>query len=317
MADGVHEARGRGADSGPPCGDLPEGRNAAVGGTGAATFILHVGRHKTATSALQAFLAANAGLLAQEFGILYPETGRNPRRCYHHPVFETAVERGDPLDPQVVAAIVEEARRQSCSTILLSSEVLGRHDVPCEQLAKVRDSFAPHRVVIVVYLRRQDTFLPSIYAEWVKKGLIAAPTTIRDIDPLLDHCDFVERYHRVFGRAAVVVRSYDAAARRGIFDDFLGSIGVARIDGFRYPAARVNERLPWRYIALLRLANRRRWQRRLVADRRVRAAALWLYRRFPGFMDTPEPLSASERRSLLERFEERNAALWAENSTRP
>jgi hypothetical protein len=295
-------------------GDLPAGEDGApvdAAGIDAAThpltFVLHVGRHKTATSALQAFFAANAGHLARGFGVAYPVTGRHPTRCYHHAIFEGAVERGEPLDAQQVAAIVAEATGASCSTVLLSSEVLGRHNLTCDQLAQVRSSLAPHRVVVVVYLRRQDRFLPSIYAEWIRKGLIAAPTTIHDIDPCLDYSAFVDRYRRVFG-PDIVVRSYDDAARDGIFDDFLRAIGISPA-GFRYPTARANERLPWRYIALLRLANRHAWQRRLVADRRVEAVARWLGRRFPRLMDAPAPLSAGDAEALLARFEKSNAAI--------
>jgi hypothetical protein len=276
---------------------------------GSSSIILHVGRHKTGTTSLQSFFALNYSLLARKFGILYPVTGRNRKKNYHHPVFKKLINHEKHIDPELIAAIFEESASMNTGTILLSSEMLGRPGISDDQLEKLKDAFSGHEIKIIIYFRRQDTFLLSMYANGVRRGQLAAPKTIHDMDVALDYLAFAQRYARVFGRDAIIVRSYDNALRSGIFADMLETLGVKDCNEFRRPTARLNKRLPWRYLELLRVANKHRWQRYIIGHKWTQKFAHWLNRCFPVFMDNPKPLDSTECRSLLSQYEDKNAEL--------
>jgi hypothetical protein len=269
--------------------------------------LLHIGRHSTGTTALQQFLALNAELLLREAGILYPMAGRDTIKHYHHLVFRDVLDKKRHIDPQLLATIFAEARNSNARKILLSSETLSRPGFTESKIKLVKESFDGNDLRMIIYLRRQDDFLQSRYAAMVRRGDLTAPMTIHDIRPSLDYYNFLGRYEKVLGIDAMTVRIYDDAVRTNLFDDFLGVLGVRDTRKFVVPGAWTNRRLPWRYVALLRLANRHRWQRKIVGHRRMQQLARWLSNHFPDFMDAPKPLGLAERSALLERYESRNA----------
>lgn len=261
--------------------------------------ILHVGRHKTGTSAIQSLLAVNDELLAGEYGILYPRTGRDPRKNYHHPLFSPLVDDMLPLDQAQIQTIMQEAHERNCHTVLLSSEILGRKGLTDDQLRGVRDAFVNHEINVILYFRRQDFFLESTYANRIRMGLLKAPTKIQDLDASLDYFQFANRYAAIFGKFSLIVRSYDEATATGLFESFLSILGISSSDVFSRPTSRVNQRLPWRYLELIRHANRWHWARRLALLSIVSRTAIELSRIFPGFMDRPRPLSQEQRRQIV------------------
>lgn len=278
-------------------------------------FLLHAGRHKTGTSALQRFFAANDRVLLGH-GILYPRSGRSGIG-HHHDVFAASVATKSPIDGAILDAILAEAAGAGAGRILLSSEMLSRPGLTADYLATVRDSFpaGPGRLRVILYFRKQDDFLKSTYAELVKRGKLAAPRTIHDTAKGLDYAAFAEKYRGVFGAENLVVRDYDRAARTDLFDDALAVLGIPGSAGFRRPSVPANQRLPWRYLALLRHANRRPWQRNLLVHDRTQKAVRFLGRRFPGFMETPEPLTAAESAALLEQYRASNDTFRAQYLT--
>ncbi|ABW26941.1 hypothetical protein [Acaryochloris marina] len=261
--------------------------------------LLHVGRHKSGTSAIQAFLALNDELLAEEYGVLYPQIGRDPKGNYHHPLFRPLVENMVPLDQAKLHKIQQEAQDRNCHTILLSSEMLSRIKLSEDHLKGVRDAFQGHEIRVILYFRQQDSFLRSTYAHRIKIGFVAAPTKIQDLDPAMDYFEFANRYASIFGKHALTIRSYDEDTAKGLFESFLSIMDIPLSDAFSRPTSRVNQRLPWRYIELIRHANRWPWTRKLAMHRYVHRTAINLLRQFPDFMDSPEPLSPEQGHQIV------------------
>ncbi|TIV96220.1 MAG: hypothetical protein E5V77_14755, partial [Mesorhizobium sp.] len=82
------------------------------------TIILHIGVHKTGTSALQAFLALNAALLLQH-GVFYqPTTSEWPN---HNPLAVAFMPGSNDHGPTRLAMTLAEAEGK---TLLISSEML-------------------------------------------------------------------------------------------------------------------------------------------------------------------------------------------------
>ncbi len=276
-----------------------------------AEIVLHVGRHKTGTTALQSFLALNEDRLLEREGVLYPRTGRDPRNHYHHSLFRDVVEAGRPMDASLVAEVLDESKRRGARRVLLSSEMLSRKSVTGDQLQEIRNSFGNNSVSIIVYLRRQDALLQSMYAERVRRGLLAAPDTIHDIDVCLDFHAFIRTYAAVFGNTAITIRVYEHAAQN-IFKDFLEALGAAFDSEYILPERRRNERLPWSYVELLRRANATALGRKLALHPLIRRTAIAMSQLFPNAMDRPKPMTADERESLIQTYRDSNARLAQE-----
>jgi hypothetical protein len=254
----------------------------------------------------------NRELLAKRFGILYPKSGCDSWHHYHHPIFQDLIEHNQQVDSTLVESILTEATQQGISRILLSSEMLSRSTVTIEHLKEIRRSFGKHQITIVVYLRRQDGFLQSTYAERVKRGLLAVPATIQNIETELDYYRFIQKYATVFGAGSIKIRSFERAIAVGIYNDFLQVLGLSLDSEFRLPEKNVNTRWPWLYIELLRVANATKLTRKLMMNRWILATAIRLNRLFPTIMDNPKPLSLKAKKLINERYIESNNKLARE-----
>lgn len=131
------------------------------------TLYLHIGIYKTGTSALQHFCIENQNILLNQFGICYPEFGRNPKGIGAHHYFSMPVSpsrpdgyRGRSFSENCLC-IQEEAICKEAKHLLISSEAFCKVSdlsllAPILKLAQ--------RIKVIVYLRRQDEFLEAAYS---------------------------------------------------------------------------------------------------------------------------------------------------------
>ena len=119
------------------------------------TVLLHIGPHKTGTTAIQRTLAANSQALA-DHGLVYPEVGLNDDA--HHDL-GLMLERGEEARLEEMAALLSEQRGRA---IVLSSESFSSLAPPAiQRLQQMLAGFDEVRVV--TYLRN---FLEMPYAWW-------------------------------------------------------------------------------------------------------------------------------------------------------
>ncbi len=130
--------------------------------------ILHIGRHKTGTTAIQTLLSGNRDALAQR-GIYVPLAGlKRPGHQYlAQPMQREALGRSgvdDPNDLDVVRGFhAEVAALAADLAVAVSAESFQNCDP-----AVVRQAFARYRTRIVVYIRSQLEYLASSYAQRVQ-----------------------------------------------------------------------------------------------------------------------------------------------------
>jgi len=143
-------------------------------------FYIHIGLPKTATTTIQYFLTTHRDALLRR-GVLYPRSiAMSDGHAELHRVLGLAVEPESvpwlaglrkQLDGEdVIASLLKETRRTEADIVILSSEALAFMHRP----AALRQALAPHPVRILIYLRRQDSFLASFYNQLIKSGLYAA-----------------------------------------------------------------------------------------------------------------------------------------------
>lgn len=213
---------------------------------------LHVGSHKTGTTAIQHFAAAHRGELAAR-GLLYPGfdlVGNRPQRS-HLPLVRALHAPGsaENVRAEQVPEFLDQVRRRSEDLgldVLLSAESLYRVNRSTRErlIGLLRSRLPEHEVVPVAVLRRQDDLADSLYRNYVR-----AETTPYRVPPAWE--DYLAERPKLFrydltvrglediaGHEALVL-PYDRATKRQIIPAFFQALGVAVGDD-PLPARRVN-----------------------------------------------------------------------------
>lgn len=238
---------------------------------------LHIGTHKTGTTTIQHFLAANRQALRDQ-QLVYPDISlvgfKGPRT--HHRLAHAIVGRPGAGTRDDVRRFFDELRRdlRDGEAAIVSSEAFYRHVLPGEPggahenaggatrdtlpfVTAVRDCVGDFEVTVLVMLRRQDLFLESLYAEQVMRS-----NYVDGIDRFLEErlwlADYDARlatWAEVFGRDSLDVRVFDPAAfAQPIEREFLTRVGGHWDDGLR-PAVTRNATLPRCLIEYKRALN--------------------------------------------------------------
>ncbi|MBV9692997.1 MAG: hypothetical protein JO261_04790 [Alphaproteobacteria bacterium] len=183
--------------------------------------ILHIGTHKTGTSALQAFLASQSQRLCG-LSIRYVQAGREGRKAHHPLGWGIRGRRG--YKPDVWEPLRRELKSDTTPVKLISSEGLWFTDP-----AAVREQLGDTPVDrVVLYLRRQDKYLQSLYKQTVAGGREMAFDEWREEFHFRgNYLSVVSKWASVFGKDAIVIRPYERSGRTiDVVEDFLGVLGI-------------------------------------------------------------------------------------------
>lgn len=160
---------------------------------------------------------------------------------------------------------------------------------------------------LVVYLRRQDDFVESMYTQAIQEGAaLGFDEFLRGFDEpaALDYEQFVEAYACRFGHERVLVRVHGADGGRGAVDDFGRALGIAALQDGRW-RRHENRAMSRTALEIARCANPLldRCQRR-----RLREALQAASPKGPGGFGFFRP---EQRERFLERYAASNARLAA------
>ena len=234
------------------------------------TLFLHIGIHKTGTSAIQNVCLANQRELLAA-GILFPRAGFVAQPRFHPTA--TSGHSGlirflkAPSAPDVTKAgqaLLRQIESGSWNRLVLSSEALSSPHKrgPVESVHWFRQQ--GFEVKLIGYLRRQDRWLDSYYRERLKWD-VPEHRDARSIDEFwraegdvwLNYKARIGEWVAVVGREHAQIRSYeDVENPRGVVGDFLEIIGAdpAQLDLARSVGLH-NPSLPPAAADLLRAAN--------------------------------------------------------------
>lgn len=137
--------------------------------TAANAIVLHIGVHKTGSTALQAALQASRSELAGH-GILYPGRG-----AAHHDAAQALTgrtfgfsESGSKPAPRSWPRLVKAANKHK-GRVIISSEFFGRMRKPAVQRAAA--AFQPGRLHVFLAVRPLADLLPSSWQQYLKSGM--------------------------------------------------------------------------------------------------------------------------------------------------
>jgi hypothetical protein len=208
--------------------------------------ILHIGLEKTGTTTLHKFLDINREALLGHH-IFHPAAVAG-RRHWRLPLCVQKL-RGHLLQRQQGLLTEEDVQKlrvavrreledelsgaADADTVILSSELCSSRLVTDEELVGLRDLLLPlcGDFVVVVYIRRQDEYLISLYSTAVQSGSIAPldfPSNPNEI-ARYDYWDILSRWARVFGRERILCRRFERSSliSGDIVTDFLMTTGLS------------------------------------------------------------------------------------------
>lgn len=235
--------------------------------------ILHIGTHKTGTTALQRFLYANREPLAAH-GFHYA----TPPRLQEANLIANALNVGKKrVVRDFLAKHLECACRSGAHTILTSAEnfyamsvldAMQRREVCAnaverdDALIETLQSLMPQGIdvsEIVCYFRRPDRYAESLYSQHVKRGIIF-DGTFGEFLPIIRPALFYDKHMRAwsdaFGESNCTVRLYEPV-RADIVSDFVGDVmGIDDIVQFSRSHNQGNERVSRDLLEFKRVRNR-------------------------------------------------------------
>jgi len=196
---------------------------------------LHIGMTKTGSTAIQNFLERNRELLCEN-RILYPQTGlhfetrSDSKRTSGHQYLMLASKR---RDTDFFARVFSEiTTTPNIRKVIISTENMFL-DMSATDIEKLHKQLGNVEAKIVVYLRRQDKWLESMYNEAISGSHIKECRPFSDFveahkdEGSIDYATVLSHWARVFGQDNIIVRPYDdELIKEGVVSDFCKVAGL-------------------------------------------------------------------------------------------
>ena len=204
-------------------------------------FILHIGIHKTGTSAIQEFFSRYRDLLMKKYCILYPETGIIGHAHYYLPYsFLPWVRKRffgnvdvKKFSLKLRKLLFEELRLNNPNYIVISSEDFISLDK--DLILKFKEYYNFPITDVICYIRRQDLAVESIYRQIVKDPISSHKGTfkgyiLKDDWKInrLDYYTLLSNWKEAFPEARIIPRIYDRKLfpEGNVILDFLSVLGI-------------------------------------------------------------------------------------------
>lgn len=211
--------------------------------------ILHVGTEKTGTTSIQSIFKITRDSLLKKH-VLFPSSLGQLQHLrltacalednFHQPILRLLNIKNkhqfDEFKGQVIKSLSQEISNTSPNTILISDEHINSHLPSIELLQNYKKLCLKFGDVqsVIIYLRRQDLFLLSMFSEAVKVGSLIPENITAPLPPLpeipykLNYLRILDNLSSVFGEEKMVVRVFDRKRFIGnnLIKDFASYSGI-------------------------------------------------------------------------------------------
>lgn len=190
---------------------------------------VHIGTGKTGTTALQDFFLLNSVML-KKLGVEYAKCGMVKNN--HHMLCRNYLRSNEEAQARISSNLkqLNYEMSESCSaSFLISSEYFP--GLSPEEILELKNEIEAE-IIPIVYLRRQDEFLESWYAQIVKahqnrESIYLLKERLKK-DGIFDYVTLTEEWSKINNNKKIIVRAYEKEGFAGgnIFFDFINAIGL-------------------------------------------------------------------------------------------
>ncbi len=228
---------------------------------------IHIGWHKTGTTAIQSFLKKNNKKLLEENKLYYPSEGLVD--CAHHNIAWALQEKDnfirDGLSSTSVKSLIQQAiengKKHGCQNLIFSSEEFCTFSE--KEIGKLKEilNYDNHKIIIVAYVRRQDLLIESAYKMevkwWGSRMTDGFQQYVKNKTPFIKYDVVLDTWAYAFGLENIKVRVYatDYKPQNDIRLDFCGVVGI-NSGNLLFDNNRINTSLGPKSLAILRVLNR-------------------------------------------------------------
>jgi hypothetical protein len=278
---------------------------------------LHIGTHKTGSTSIQHFLKDNTSIL-KSHGYYYPTEG-----AYYYPPEASAsllahavLNRrpeyigNTPIDHDACVNDIQKSILQSgAENIIVSSEHFS-HAHTDNAVQKISDVFLSlfENIIVIIYLRRQDLRLESMYAQGVKTGSITMEfNDYLNASAGWNYYDLLKPWINIFGLKNIVIRPFENSQFFGnsLINDFMHLINceIPIID-----SPKKNQSPPIEYLELQRIMTQS------IQTYPERKNFLFILSKLPVKIDTKKYtfFQPDKRKAFLELHQESNKCVATE-----
>lgn len=195
--------------------------------------IFHIGAHKTGTTSIQHFCHRNYDLLVQQ-GVLYPKSLRiideGKVHFAHHDFawhFGFANKPSRLKSPQTLLnKLIKEVESTKATKVFVSSESL-EYSKSKQSIVELNNIFGDYfDIKVLMYIRRQDKMLESVYKQRVKTGLTADFKKFYKNNKI-NYLQVLNKWAKVFGDANIDLKVFDdKEVKLELLPNLLGYLGV-------------------------------------------------------------------------------------------
>ncbi|MCJ9430789.1 hypothetical protein [Kordiimonas marina] len=185
---------------------------------------LHIGTHKTGTTAIQHYCLENRDRLLRH-GIFWPDE-QLPRHLYQHSYLAQFVRDGNlAAAGDYIGRAVRDAEAAGATSLLLSGE--GFSQLEDDGISAVFELLNGHEVEVIVYFRNIRHYAISMLHQRLKSArqMPDLSTMLEALRKKLNYTDFLKRWEASAGASHVTVRCYDQEKNR-LYASFLDILGL-------------------------------------------------------------------------------------------
>ncbi|WP_146140415.1 hypothetical protein [Zobellella endophytica] len=228
------------------------------------TLYIHIGANKNGSTTLQKFLASNQDRLLND-NVVYPKAGLFNSAHYH---ISDVLGYGPKLNRNERLDIISEVKQELESTGIDNAVISSEYFILSRSPESVKKAFQDYNIKIIIYLRRHDLWLESLYNQAVKTT--PCPSWDKGIKSFISnlgtrkkqHLDYkvlLELWSDVFGRENIIVRPFERMQFKNgsLYDDFLDCIKVSDATSYIIPKSSMNTSVPVKLLDLIDSINRK------------------------------------------------------------
>lgn len=234
----------------------PSCRSKLLGMTSMKTIYLHIGMYKTGTSFIQKFCKNNYWQLTKH-NVYYPVTGLHHDGA-HFKFYQMVTSKS--IDEKEIEELRKEISVCNCDNVLISIEHLVNNCGSFEFSELLKSIFKPHRIKIIIYFRRQDKYLESLYNQEAKlwfagsiedyyQKIIAAKQEV--CAHQLNYRLIADKLSENFGKENIIIKTFEPQKKENwLLHSFFKPFGIDDFKDFSIPASE-NESLKCETISFL------------------------------------------------------------------